>query len=301
MVDGLKKYFSRCDRAAWLWAVLLLLVLAPGSALSQSCKSSPECKPEFKYYGLNGLVKITDCKTTDTTSSCAWAGVNLQTSNFLACRLKKTGPIALCFYSGVPGAPLNTPACVLSKDKKTAECDCYKISENRPEGATYSYVLINAILNKEVYTNTIAVCGKDGSKCLNGANVATNPTMREAPVCESLRDNTLFPGAYVVSDYTPILIPQKGNTVYQCPTSGTSNIYAMCMTAPCRATDRTDQTTGLPIVSCSCPTYDGPNQVGNPQISEGTNTALVNAADRCSPEPYVWSSAYNPPSMPTKP
>lgn len=277
----------------WLLSLLLLLVISPAAALSQTCTTTPACKPQFKFSGRNASVEINNCKTTDTASPCAWADVTLQASNFLACRLRTTGPIALCYYSGVPGAPLDTPGCVLSADRKMAQCDCYKISENNPPGATFSYVDINAILNKQVYLETIAVCGKDGAKCLNAANVATSPRTPEAPVCLSIRNKTLFPGADVVSDYTPILSGTKGVSIYQCPTRGTSNIYAGCMTAPCRATGRTDPSTGLPLVSCSCPTYNGPNQVGNPQISEGNFS--------CSPTPYVWSSAYTPPTMPTKP
>lgn len=276
------------------YALLLfgLLLFNPGAAMSQSCLTTPACKPQFEFQGLNGLVTINNCKTTQTSSACAWANVTLQASNFLACRLEDTGPIALCYYSGVPGGSTQTPGCVLSADKKTATCDCYKISKDNPAGATYSYVDINAILNKRVYLQTVAVCGKDGSKCLNAANVATTPNMRQAPVCNAIRKKTLFPGADVVSDYTPILSLQKGLTSYDCPTSGTSNIYAGCMTAPCRATDRTDPSTGLPLVSCQCPTFDGPNQVGNPLIEQVAN---------CSPDPYVWSSAYTPPTMPTTP
>ncbi|MEY3082322.1 MAG: hypothetical protein RJA94_2307 [Pseudomonadota bacterium] len=299
MMAHVSGWFGRPGKGTWHFALLLLCLCLfnPGAAMSQGCVTTPACKPQFKYEGLNGLVTINNCKTTNTSSSCAWANVTLQSSNFLACRLEDTGPIALCYYSGVPGSTVSgsttdTPGCVLSADKKTATCECYQISKDNPAGATYSYVDINAILNKAVYLQTIKVCGKDGSKCLNGANVATNPKMRQAPVCNAIRKKTLFPGADVVSDYTPILIPSKGETSYDCPTSGTSNIYAGCMTAPCRATGRTDPSTGLPLVSCECPTFDGPNQVGNPLIEQVAN---------CSPDPYVWSSAYKPPTMPTVP
>jgi hypothetical protein len=295
----LNGWLGRSGRATWQFALVLLCLCLfnPVAAMSEGCRATPACKPQFHFQGLNGQVKINDCRTTNTSSACAWANVTLQSSNFLACRLERTGPIALCYYSGVPGSEVSgdhpdTPKCVLSADKKTATCDCYQISHNNPVGATYSYVDINAILNKRVYLQTISVCGKDGSRCLNGANVATNPNLREAPVCNAIRNKTLFPGADVVSDYTPILSAENGLTDYQCPTSGTSNIYAGCMTAPCRATDRTDPDTGLPLVSCECPTFDGPNQVGNPLIEE--------VAD-CSPDPYVWSSAYKPPTMPTVP
>jgi len=285
------RHWGRVGRHVAL-VLLGLCLFTPGVAWSDNCVATPACKPQFHFQGLNGLVKINDCKTTNTSSACAWADVELQASNFLACKLKTTGPIALCYYSGVPGGSIDTPGCVLSADKKTAQCDCYKISENSPAGATYSYVDINSILNKRVYQATVAICGKDGSKCLNGQNVSKTPNLREAPVCNAIRNKTLFPGADVVSDFTPILFQTKGVTSYECPTSGTSNIYAGCMTAPCRATDRTDPSTGLPLVSCECPTFDGPNQVGNPRIED---------VGSCSPDPFVWSSAYTPPVTPTVP
>ena len=55
------------------------------------------------------------------------------------------------------------------------------------------------------------------------------------------------------------------------------------MTAPCKSTGKIDEVTGLPIVKCTCPTYDGPNDVGNAQILNYS----------CSPTPDVWSSSYN--------
>jgi len=69
------------------------------------------------------------------------------------------------------------------------------------------------------------------------------------------------------------------------------NLYAGCMTAPCMNTGKRDPSTGLPLVSCTCPTYNGPNQVGNPQINSYS----------CSPTPYVWSSSYSPRMIPTDP
>jgi hypothetical protein len=71
---------------------------------------------------------------------------------------------------------------------------------------------------------------------------------------------------------------------------GDANLYAGCMTAPCKTTGKIDQTTGLPLVKCTCPTYYGPNQVGNPQLVEGNYS--------CSPTPHVWSAGYNPNGSP---
>ena len=185
-----------------------------------------------------------------------------------------------------------TPGCILSADKTTAQCDCYKISHGNPRGATYSYVLITSILNKKVYGDTVAKCGLNGGGCLNATNIGDYPAAKEAPVCAALRDKTLFPGADLYSDFSPILISTKGVTSASCPTEGGANLYAGCMTAPCTNTGKTDPSTGLPLVKCTCPTYNGPNQVGNPQINSYS----------CSPTPHVWSSAYSAPNpIPTDP
>ncbi len=252
----------------------------------------PMCQPKFN---LNGHDKtpINTCQTNSSSSPCAWADVSVEQQNFLACRLEKTGPIALCYYSGVPGLPELTPSCTFSQDKNAAQCDCYKIKQGRPEGATYSYILITSILNKEIYEETVSKCDLDGSKCLNATNIG-DPRYREAPVCKAIQNKTLFPGADLISTFSPILINKKGINMptVSCPAGGGANLYAGCMTAPCKHTGKIDLSTGLPLVECTCPTYNGPNQVGNPQIN----------AYSCSPTPHVWSSSYSAPNtLPTEP
>ena len=283
-------------------ALALALVLAAGDAVraNDACPlgppaGSPNCQPKFKFNGYDKGAKtpINTCETNTSSSPCAWADVSLEMQNFLACSLEATGPIALCYYSGVPGEPNLTPSCTFSQDNNSAQCDCYKISKGNPAGATYSYVLITSILNKEVYEDTVSACGVDGGGCLNATNIG-DPAAKEAPVCTALRDKTLFPGADLYSDFSPILIATKGLNVppFTCPTGGGANLYAGCMTAPCKNTGKTDPSTGLPLVKCTCPTYDGPNQVGNPQIKSYS----------CSPTPHVWSSAYSAPNtIPTEP
>ncbi len=165
-----------------------------------------------------------------------------------------------------------------------------RISANTPNTPPYSFVLISGILNKQVYEDTAAAsaCGPDGSNCLNLSNL--NSGKPEAPVCDALRNKTLFPGADLISDFSQIVIVpgypppgEKGAFSKTCPESGDANLYAGCMTAPCKNTGKIDKVTGLPIVKCTCPTYDGPNQVGNPQIQNYS----------CSPTPHVWSSSYS--------
>jgi len=277
------------NRMTWSFHGLALgvLCLLAGPVGSQTCQPNNSCQPAFNLNGYDAGAKteINTCTTNSSSSPCAWADVAEGKQNFLACRLDTTGPIALCYYSGVPGIPLFTPSCTFSQAKNAAECDCYQISADHPTGATYSYVLITSILNKEVYESTVSACGPDGSGCLN----ATDPedsSKNEAPVCDAIRNKALFPGADLISDYSPILSGKKGITSVECPTLGDANRYAACMTAPCKSTGKTDVTTGLPLVKCTCPTYNGPNQVGNPQISDGGYS--------CSPTPHVWSSAYAP-------
>jgi hypothetical protein len=293
-------------------ALALALVLAAGDAVRADVDDpcplgppagDPSCQPKFHFKGAN--TPINTCQTNTSDSPCAWADVIAKPENFLACRLARTGPIALCYYSGVPGAPLMTPSCILSPDKNSAQCDCYKISEDNPKGATYSYVSITSILNKKIYEETVSKCGVDGSKCLNAVNMLKqDPDKPEAPVCAALREKTLFPDADLISDFSPIfnsptcqtnasLSCYKGTNdpPVMCPTVGDKNLYAGCMTAPCKNTRKIDPSTGLPLVSCTCPIYNGPNQVGNPQINSYS----------CTPTPYVWSSSYMPPAMPTEP
>ncbi len=291
------------DRRDWRYYGLALgvLCLLAVPAVTQTCSSNPSCQPKFKLNGYEKGVKtvITDCTTNNSSSPCAWAdAVGVATpadakTYFLACSLAKTGPIALCYDSGVPGKKFYTPSCTFSQDKNAAQCDCYEISANSrgAENDPYSYVLMTGILNKQVYEDTVEACGPDGSLCLNMSD--TNSGLKEAPVCDALRNKTLFSGADLISDFSQIPIPnlvkagypppgEVGSFSQACPTSGKANLYAGCMTAPCKSTGKIDSATGFPIAKCTCPTYNGPNQVGNPQIQSYS----------CSPTPHVWSSAY---------
>ena len=187
--------------------------------------------------------------------------------------------------AGVPGAPLQTPGCTLTQDGKAADCECYQISKGQPRGARYSYILVTSILNKRVYQETVARCGPSGERCLNAANLGDANPPREAPACEAMRAGTMFPGADLISTFTPILAPKLGLISQACPRDGRGgNVYAGCMGSPCKTTGKTDPKTGLPLVRCTCPTFDGPNQVGNPQIQLGDFA--------CRQPSHVWSSAY---------
>jgi len=293
------------NRRDWRYYGLALGVLCmlAEPARAQSCTENPSCQPKFNFNGYDKGAKtvINNCTTNSSPSPCAWADAVKASTDaqaatyFLACNLDNTGPIALCYYSGVPRSPFFTPSCTFSQAKNAAECDCYQISSNTPNAGSYSYVLMTGILNKEVYEDTVNNCvdPTDGSiTCLNLSDLQSG--LKEAPVCDAIRNKTLFPGADLISDFSQIPIPniatagfpppgEKDSFMQTCPTpSGGANLYAGCMTAPCKTTGKIDENTGFPIVKCTCPTYDGPNQVGNPQIESYS----------CSPTPHVWSSSY---------
>ena len=280
---------------AWLsrLAGLAVALLAAGPASAEnSCRPDPACRPEFNLdrYEAGRDVPITDCRTNASASACAWADAHSGLENFLACKLETTGPIALCYYSGVPGAPLGTPGCTLTQDGKAADCECYRIARGQPKGARFSYLLVTSILNKEVYEATIRRCGRNGERCLNAANLGSKNPPGEAPACEAMRAGTMFPGADLMSTFTPILAPELGLITEACPRDGSGgNVYAGCMGSPCTTTGKTDPTTGLPLVRCTCPTFDGPNQVGNPQIRLGDFA--------CRQRTHVWSAAYQYPAF----
>ncbi len=181
----------------------------------------------------------------------AFADIIVEASNFLPC---EGGPIALCYYSGP-----EPETCVLNGDGKTADCQCFEI----PYGKYF--VDINAILNLDVYNDTIAQCGTDGSGC---------QTTNSAPVCRSINTGTFSPGTDMISTFSFACVPEEGIGSTNC--NQPPLLYAGCMTAPCSRTSEEG------IVNCLCPTYDGPYQIGlNDQSCSLGND-------------MVWSAAYNP-------
>jgi hypothetical protein len=298
------------NRRGWSHYGLALAVLCLLSvqAVAQ-CTASPSCmNPKFNLSAYYGGQNITINQCIDpNSSSCAWADAAQAPINnpqqaeqyFLACSLTPN-PIALCYYSGMPGLPDKTPSCTLSQNGNTAQCNCYEISANNPPDQTgeyaYSYVEITSILNQDVYNKTVSECGQGNINCLTLADVLNGTSKMQAPtLCAALtsQPNGLFPGADLVSDFSEIGMSTVNNPGIPPPLSLNDSemcttTYAACMTAPCKHTNKIDPATKLPLASCTCPTWDGPNQVGNPQILGPKG----GKAYSCSPNPYVWSSAY---------
>jgi hypothetical protein len=189
----------------------------------------------------------------------AFADIIIQKSNFLPC---KGGPIALCYYSGP-----EPETCVVVPGGGFANCKCFGI----PYGLYF--VDIHAILNLDIYMDTIAQCGKEGIGC---------QIPNSAPVCETINNGTFIPGADMISTFSFECIPTEGIGSTDC-TQPPSIPYAGCMTAPCNRTEEDG------IVNCFCPTFDGPFQIG-------LNDQLCNLDSD-----MVWSAAFNPNASGTSP
>lgn len=147
------------------------------------------------------------------------------------------GPFALCFTSGPEPLP-----CEPTKDGRFANCTC-------TAHTGLNFVLINAILNYEVWLDTVAFCSSNDCTKLDAA-----------PVCAAIKSGKFIKGADLISTFDPsarqvikdILEGQKPKPLV-CPKAP----YAACMTAPCK------QKAGENPV-CSCPVFDGVFQLPTP-------------------------------------
>jgi hypothetical protein len=237
--------------------LLFLIAIALFAAGCGGDNSSPATPAPFVHFVPNSHPFWSNPANWTTSYGPAYANILLEGSNFLPCR---GGPFALCYYSG-PSSGSQDLSCTLTPDGNYANCKCFDI----PYGVYF--VDINGILNHSVYEKTVAQCGIDGSLCA---------AVNSAPVCQSVNQGTLIPGAKLFSTFSFDCVPTNGIGQTSCTTSP----YAGCMTAPCLPTDQAG------IVNCSCPTFDGPYQVGQ-------NAQMCTLGDD-----LVWSAAYAPPTAP---
>ncbi|MCH6575829.1 MAG: hypothetical protein IH795_11625 [Bacteroidetes bacterium] len=198
--------------------------------------------------------------TMTTNCGPAFADILLEQSNFLPCL---GGPIALCYYSGP-----EPETCVVVPGGGFANCKCFEI----PYGVYF--VDINAILNLDIYIDTIEQCGKDGSGCQH---------LNSAPVCDEINNGTFIQGADMISTFSFECIPEEGIGCTDCTKLKPPILYAGCMTAPCNRTEEDE------IVNCFCPTFNGPFQIGLNDQSCNLGSDMV------------WSAAFNPNASGTSP
>ena len=252
-----KRYFA-------ILLVGVFCVLALGSRTRsvepQRTAPKPPTRPSFDFERFTKGQPFRLNTLPTTPYGPPWADIIVDGSNFVEC---KGAPIALCYYSG-PGP---TTPCTLD-GLGLANCTCYEIPRNE------RYLVdINAILNLDVYLKTVAKCGKKGENCRPNGKF-------EAPVCEAINNNTLIPGAHLISAFSLYLKDKFPVKPTNCKKQAA---YAGCMTAPCRRTGKIDPNTRLPLVQCGCPTFTGPYQVGS-DIDQ----------DQCVLDGnYIWSAAYN--------
>jgi len=259
-------------KAAVIGLMALLTVLAfvyrSDQTPVEAQTSVPATFSFIRYtYNQKTPFKLNTIKTTKYGPP--WADVVVHPANMVSCESK--APIALCYYSGPQGTvPCNQDGLGI------ANCTCYEIP-TASQGNKQPYLVdINAILNEEVYLQTIATCGPEGRGCKPIGS-------KEAPVCNAINNNTFIPGADLISTFSLYL--EKDMPIHEtnCPISD----YAGCMTAPCKRTGEIDPKTKLPLVQCGCPVYKGPYQVGT-------------TTDQCElGGSYVWSAAYRPTPTPT--
>ncbi|WP_338846219.1 hypothetical protein V8J88_20980 [Massilia sp. W12] len=229
------------------------------SALAQS--QEKPALPNLKPYTEGGPFVLNVLDTTPNAK--AWANVILHPRNFLNC---SGSEIALCYYSG----PAGPAPCRLRPDGTEADCTCYVIPAGASSTPNLWKVDIHAILNLDVYRDTVKRCGQQGGACSK-----TN----SAPACASITQNTFYPSATLVSTFSTYMAQNNGLSIKQisCP----SGKYVGCMTAPCKKLNKTDAKTGLELAECVCPAWTGPFQ-----IAQGDGTAQCTLDDG-----YVWSAA----------
>jgi hypothetical protein len=177
----------------------------------------------------------------------AYRDTVLQPQNMVAC----SGKYALCFTSGPEPFP-----CVPSNDGRSAECTC-------TEQTGLNFVLISAILNWDVYEDTVNTCGADGAGC--GVE-----NVNKAPVCAAINSGKLIPGADLISTFHPtsrqdVIDILEGTTT---PVPCAKAPYAACMTAPCK-----QKKGGYPV--CTCPVFDGVFQLPTPGANCDAGDGLI--------------------------
>ncbi len=223
------------------------------SLFGASCNST-YCPLPYPFCG--GSFPLNTQQTT--IYGPAWADVTTSTSDWVAC----FGPYALCFYANCTSSP--------GSDGTVADCPCF-------EWFGTNFVDINAILNNDVYNETKLFCGNNPGACQQP---------NQAPVCQAINSGTFMQGADRFSTFSFYRSVQEPIGFTDCTSQ--PGVYAGCMTAPC-FDPTTDGADGTTLIECQCPTYNGPFQLGQDNLS-------------CNDSPMIYSAAYNPnPPSPSSP
>jgi hypothetical protein len=123
---------------------------------------------------------------------------------------------------------------VPTPDGRFANCTCTAHSG-------LNFVLISAILNFEVWLDTVSYCSTNDCSITDAA-----------PVCAAIKSSKFIPGADIISTFDPssrrtIIDIIQGTLMPQVCTKAP---YAACMTAACKQKKGED-----PV--CTCPVFNG--------------------------------------------
>lgn len=235
-----------------LLCALSISLLAMLSLVGCDTNTRPITCPLAPPY-CGGLFPLNNQNTTQYGPP--WANVVTQ---FLPC----FGPYALCYYAD----------CTPGLNDTVTECECESLFG-------LNFVEMSSIMNKPVYEETIRVCAANPERCSipNGA-----------PVCDAINNQTFYqtvPNVVSISDFSFFGFDASAAIGTNCTSS--PGIYAGCMTTACY-----DNNNGNGNLTCICPTFDGPFQLGQVGVP-------------CDISPLTYSASYNPtsttPKTPTVP
>ena len=155
--------------------------------------------------------------------------------------------------------------CTLSDDLKTASCRCYAFDEDK---AGTSIAMVGLIPDPGVLEETRRVCDTPAS-CGSGGDARSSNVSyieNEAPLCDAITSNELWPGADLVSTYSTKR--QVANGVqfdnatgaalptWTCPAT-VNRLVPVCMLAPCvydpDGPSINPYTAGRSHMVCTCP------------------------------------------------
>jgi hypothetical protein len=218
----------RTIRAGLLFSAAMLIGIA---GLSTSAQAAEHFVPNDQKFWDNSANWTTDYGP-------AYRDTMLEAENMVPC----TGKFALCFTSGPEPLP-----CEPTKDGRFANCTCTAQTGT-------NYVLLTAILNYEVYLDTVNTCGPEGNGCKGKPD--------KAPVCAAIRSGKLIKGADLISTFDISAQMRLSDSLSDTPTLPPPLVcpnapYAACMTAPCKQKHGED-----PV--CSCPVFYGVFQLPTP-------------------------------------